>query len=141
MRTTLQQIVASEHADPQSVGEIDETSFVKKGDKTPGVQKQYCGAVGKQENCVVTVHLSYSTDDFHCLLDGELFLPESWSSDRERCRQAKIPDDMLYRPKSEIALELYRRARGNGVRFEWLTFDEWYGAKPQFLDALDREGQ
>jgi len=49
-----------------------------KGDKTPGVQRQHCGAVGKQENCMVTVHLGYAAQQFHCLLDGELFLPESW---------------------------------------------------------------
>jgi SRSO17 transposase len=141
LRINLQRTVAQEHGDRNSVGIIDETSFVKKGDKTPGVQKQYCGAVGKQENCVVTVHLSYATPDFHCLVDEELFLPESWSNDRERCRRAKIPDDMVYRPKSDIALELYERACGNGIRFEWVTFDEWYGAKPQFLSALYKAHQ
>jgi SRSO17 transposase len=141
MRDRLQQMVAQEHASPQSIGIIDETSFLKKGDKTPGVQRQHCGAVGKQENCVVTVHLGYAADQFHCLLDGELFLPESWSNDRERCQEAGIPDDMVYRPKTDIALELYARARGNGVHFEWLTFDEWYGVKPQFLRALDQRQQ
>lgn len=141
MRTKLQKLVANEHAAVRSVGIIDETSFIKKGNKTPGVQKQYCGAAGKPENCVVSVHLSYAANDFHCLLDGELFLPESWSNDRERCRAAKIPDQIVYRPKSEIALELYRRACGNGVHFEWLTFDEWYGAKPKFLSDLSNAGQ
>lgn len=138
---TLQRMVAQEHADTNSVGIIDETSFVKKGTKTPGVQKQYCGAVGKQENCVVTVHLSYATPNFHCLIGEELFLPESWSNDRARCRKAKIPDEMVYRPKSEIALEIYHRAIASGIRFTWLTFDEWYGAKPQFLDALSNAKQ
>lgn len=141
MRTQLQNIVANEHGGPNSIGIIDETSFVKKGIMTPGVQRQHCGAVGKQENCIVTVHLSYAVNDFHCLLDGELFLPESWSNDRQRCRRAGIPDDMVYRPKSEIALELWQRAQQNGVRFEWLTFDEWYGAKPAFLDALNKDNQ
>jgi SRSO17 transposase len=141
MRQCLQRIVASEQGSPHSVGIIDETSDVKKGLKTPGVQRQYCGAVGKQENCIVTVHLGYAADDFHCLVDGELFLPESWASDRERCREAGIPDTMGYRPKTEIALELYDRARANGLSFEWLTFDEWYGSKPAFLRALDQRGQ
>jgi SRSO17 transposase len=141
MRDELQGIVASEHASPRAIGIIDETSFVKKGEQTPGVQRQHCGAVGKQENCIVTVHLGYAADQFHCLLDGELFLPESWSNDRERCRRAGIPDDMVYRPKTDIALELYDRARGHGVCFEWLTFDEWYGVKPQFLRALEQRQQ
>lgn len=136
LRTQLQKTVAQDHSCRNGVGIIDETSFVKKGSKTPGVQKQYCGAVGKQENCVVTVHLSYEAEGFRCLLDGELFLPESWSNDRERCTAAGIPDSMVYRPKSEIAIELYQRSVANGVSFQWLTFDEWYGAKPQFLSAL-----
>jgi SRSO17 transposase len=141
MRDRLQQIVAREHASPRSIGLIDETSFVKKGEKTPGVQRQHCGAVGKRENCFVTVHLGYACDDFHCLLDGDLFLPESWSGDRERCREAGVPEDVVYRPKSEIALELHQRARDNGVQFEWVTFDEWYGAKPEFLRTLERREQ
>lgn len=141
MRNQLQKTVASEHAGVHSIGIIDETSFLKKGCKTPGVQRQHCGAVGKQDNCVVTVHLSYARDDFHCLLDEELFLPKSWSEDRARCREAGIPDDMVYRPKSEIALEQYDRAVLNGVSFDWLTFDEWYGAKPAFLRALRQRGQ
>ena len=76
--------------------------------------------------------------DFHCLLDGELFLPESWAADRDRCREAGIPDDMVYRPKWQIALELVDRAVANGIRFEWLTFDEGYGGKPEFLRESDR---
>jgi SRSO17 transposase len=141
LRRRLHTIVAAEHASPRSIGIIDETSDVKKGLKTPGVQRQYCGAVGKQENCIVTVHLGYAVDDFHTLLDGELFLPEGWSNDRERCREAGIPDTMIYRPKTEIALELYDRSVANGIRFEWLTFDEWYGSKPPFLRALDERRQ
>jgi len=140
-RRRLQQIVMKEHSGAHSIGLIDETSDVKKGTKTPGVQRQWCGTVGKKENCIVTVHLGYATGDFHCLLDGELFLPESWSQDRDRCRAAGIPDDMVYRAKWRIALELYDRATDNGVSFEWLTFDEGYGGKPGFLQGLDARNQ
>lgn len=139
-RRRLQEIVMRDHSGPHSIGLFDETSDVKKGTKTPGVQRQWCGTVGKKENCIVTVHLGYATGEFHCLLDGELFLPESWSQDRERCRAAGIPDDMVYRPKWRIALELYDRARGHDVSFDWLTFDEGYGGKPGFLQGLgDRD--
>jgi SRSO17 transposase len=141
MRCRVASIVAEEHADGESIGVIDETGWVKKGDQTPGVQRQYCGSVGKQENSIVTVHLGYTVGDFHCLLDGDLFLPECWSADRQRCRRAGIPDDVVYRPKTEIALELYDRAVAHGVQFEWLTFDEWYGGKPPFLRALVARGQ
>ena len=84
MRQRLATIVAEEHADSESIGIIDETGWVKKGDRTPGVQRQYCGSVGKQENSIITVHLGYAAGDFHCLLDGDLYLPESWSADRLR---------------------------------------------------------
>lgn len=141
MRNQLQNLVGTEHAGPHAIGIIDETSFLKKGQKTPGVQRQHCGAIGKQDNCMVTVHLSYARDDFHCLLDEDLFLPQSWSDDRARCREAGIPDELVYRPKTEIALEQYDRAVRNGVSFDWLTFDEWYGAKPAFLRALRQRGQ
>src|SRR3954470_317184 len=136
LRDDLQGVVRDDHSGPHSVGIFDETSDVKQGDKTPGVQRQWCGSVGKKENCIVTVHLAYARDGFHCLLDGELYLPKSWSDDRDRCRAAGIPDDMVYRPKWKIALELYDRARGNGLQFEWATFDEGYGGKPEFLREL-----
>ncbi len=141
MKTKLQRLVAREHASPRSIGIIDETGCPKKGEKTPGVQLQWCGVLRKKENCVVTVHLAYAVDEFHCLLDSELFLPESWSSDRPRCREAHIPDEMVHRPKTQIALELYDRAKNNGVVFEWLTFDELYGHSREFLTALRQRQQ
>ena len=142
LRDRLQQHLARRHAHPQSVGVIDETSFVKKGNKTACVQRQHCGAVGKKENCVVSVHLGYATPEFFSLLDGELYLPEgTWHNDRHRCRQAGIPDEVVYRSKWQIALDQYRRAVANGVRFAWLTFDEGYGGKGPFLRALERLGQ
>lgn len=142
VRDRLQRRVAARHADPNSVGVIDETSFAKKGDKTACVQRQHCGCLGKLENCVVSVHLGYAAGDFHTLLDGELFLPEeTWHADRARCRAAGIPDEVVYRSKWRIALEQVRRALGNGVRFSWLTFDEGYGGKPAFLRELAGLGQ
>jgi SRSO17 transposase len=141
LRERFQQLVRDEHSGPHSIGIIDETSYVKKGDKTPGVKRQWCGAVGKQENCIVTVHLGYAREDFHCLLDGELYLPEDWAKDPERREKAGIPEEMSYRSKWQIALELYDRAIGNGLHFDWITFDEWYGGKPEFLRSLSAREQ
>ena len=104
MRDTVAHIVARDHPHTCSIGLLDETGHPKKGDKTPGVQRQWCGNTGKQDNCVVTVHLGYAAGDFHCLLDGELFLPEDWAADRNRCHEAGIPDDVAYRPKWRIAV-------------------------------------
>ena len=138
---TLQWRIARDHTSERSIGLVDETSCPKKGNKTPGVQRQWCGATGKEDNCVTTVHLGYAVDDFHCLVDSELFLPESWSEDRPRCRAAHIPEEMVYRPKWQIGLQLYDHARRNGVSFRYLTFDEGYGGKPEFLRQLDARGQ
>jgi SRSO17 transposase len=123
------------------IGLIDETSVAKKGDKTPGVQRQYCGALGKVDNCIVTVHLAVKHGVFLAMLDSDLFLPEqSWDLDRQRCKEAHIPEDITYRSKWLIALEQVDRAIANGVRFDWLTFDEWYGGKPEFLFLLEETG-
>jgi SRSO17 transposase len=137
----LRQLTMRDHADPNAIGIIDESSFRKKGDRTPGVQRQYCGTSGKIENSVVTVHLGYVAGDFHALIDSDLFLPEeTWSNDRSRCRAAKIPDDVVYRPKWKIALELFHRAIDDGVRFRWLTADEFYGRSREFRDTISAAG-
>jgi SRSO17 transposase len=139
-RDCLQQIVARDHEDPKAIGIIDDSGHPKSGKMTPGVQWQYCGRLGKTANCVVTVQLAFSSFDtrFRTMLDSELFLPESWSNDRERCRHAGIPDDVVYRPKHHIALELLDRAAANGVHLEWITADIWYSEKPDFLAGLEQ---
>jgi SRSO17 transposase len=122
-----------------SVGVIDESGHVKKGERTPGVQRQHCGEVGKTENCIVTVHLAVARGPYKALLDADLFLPQSWDEDRPRCREAGIPDDLRHRPKWRIALEQLARARAHGVHFDWLTFDEGYGAAGGFLAGLGQQ--
>ena len=120
-----------------NVGLIDETSALKSGTKTPGVQRQYLGCVGKIDNGIVTVHLGVCKGRYKTLIDAELFLPEDWANDRDRCQAAGIPDDMGYRPKWQIALEEVDRAQANQVPLDWLTFDEGYGMAPEFVRGLD----
>jgi SRSO17 transposase len=122
-----------------TLGIVDETGIVKKGTKTPGVQRQWCGEVGKKENCIVTVHLGVAKGRFKTLIDADLFLPESWDDDRTRCREADIPDHVGYRPKWQLAARQVLRARALGVGLDWLTFDENYGSKPGFVRELDRQ--
>jgi SRSO17 transposase len=124
-----------------TIGIVDETGQPKKGHKTPGVQRQWCGRLGKVENCVVTVHLGVARGRFTALLGGDLFLPEEWSNDRPRCKEAGIPDSVVYRPKWKIALEQYDCVKKNGVKLDWMTFDEGYGNTPAFLDELDERNQ
>jgi SRSO17 transposase len=139
-RDRVQQIVARDHEDPKAIGIIDDSGHPKSGKETAGVQWQYCGRLGKTANCVVTVHLTFSSYDtrFRTMLDTELFLPESWSSDRARCQKAGIPDHVVYRPKHHIALELLDRAAANGVHLEWIAADIWYSEKPDFLAGLEQ---
>lgn len=144
VRDRVQQVIAREHHDPDSVELLDETYHAKKGDKTPGVQRQWCGTKGTTDNCTVTVHLAYvagGAKGLRTLLDSELFLPQkTWSKDRERCRAAGIPDEVVHRTKWAIALEMIDRARSNGVRPGWLTFDAGYGMVTEFLLALNDRG-
>ncbi len=141
MRDRVQEIVAREHAHPEAIGVIDETSLPKKGDKTPGVQRQHCGATGKTDNCVVTVHLGYVAGDFHALLDGDLYLPEhTWDADRRRCERAGIPDTVVYRPKWQIGLELVQGAVKRGVLMKWLSADELYGRTFAFRQGVAEQG-
>jgi SRSO17 transposase len=145
-RDTLQHHLAGVLADLPTdslgtVGVIDETSAVKQGDQTPGVQRQYLGCVGKIGNGIVTVHVGVARARFQALLDADLYLPKSWDQDRQRCRAAGIPDGVRYRAKWRIALDQLLRLHANGVRFDWLTFDEGYGSKVPFLTVLSLVGQ
>jgi len=140
----LQHLVMDEHGCESGIGVIDATGHPKQGDKTPGVQRQYCGESGKIENCVVGQHLLYTDNDpmkpFTCMLASDLYLPKAWAADRERCRSAKIPDEVVHRPKWRIAVDQVKEAIGNGVRLAWVTFDEDYGKVPAFWFELDRLG-
>ncbi len=140
VRDRVQELVVAGHADPNAIAVIDETSFPKKGDKTAGVQRQYCGATGKVDNCVVSVHLAYVARGFHALLDADLYVSEGWLADPERCRAAGIPDEVGYRPKWRIALDLLRHALGNGVPLRYLTADEAYGRCGRFRSEADELG-
>jgi SRSO17 transposase len=137
----LREIIKRDHGDPNGIGVLDEGSFKKKGDKTPGVQRQYCGCTGKTENCVVTVHLAYAAGDFHAPLDQDLYLPEeTWSDDRGRCRAARIPESVVYRPKWQIGLELLDRSLLEGIPIRWFSADEAYGRVRKFREALAARG-
>jgi SRSO17 transposase len=124
-----------------TVGVFDETSAVKQGDKTPGVQRQYLGCVGKIDNGIVTVHVGVARGRFQALLDADLYLPKSWHEDRPRCREAGIPDAVHYQPKWRLAFEQLLRLEANGIKFDWLTFDEGYGSKVPLLRLLSLLGQ
>jgi SRSO17 transposase len=116
---------------------VDESGFPKWGVKSVGVARQYCGATGKIDNCQMGVFLAYASAAGHTLLDERLYLPkEEWADDRQRRQEAGIPQEVVFRTKPELALELIRCV-GAKVRHGWVTFDEGYGKDPGFLSGLE----
>lgn len=127
---------------PGSALYLDETSFVKKGDKSVGVQRQYCGRLGKLENCQVGVFASLGCAQRAALVDFRLFLPESWAGDPARCDKARIPgEERRHRTKCELALEMVKAARERALGHQWIGGDEVHGNNREFTDALDELGE
>jgi len=120
---------------------IDETGIPKKGEMSVGTARQWCGRLGKVDNCQVGVFASLACGSSATLIDGRLYLPKEWTDDRERCRRAGVPDDVLFKTKSQIALDIVRHANSLGLRYAWVGVDGGYGKEPQFLLALDDEGE
>jgi SRSO17 transposase len=125
-----------------TVGVVDESAFVKSGSESCGVARQWCGRLGKKENCQVGVFLVGVTPAGTALLDHGLYLPKAWAADRARRRKTRVPQEVKFQTKPEMATEHIRRTRAAGhVTFDWITADEQYGRDGQFLDALERDGQ
>jgi hypothetical protein len=114
-------------ADQAAVGVIDETGFLKKGQHSAGVARQYSGTAGKIENCQIGVFLTYASSLGHTLLDRELYLPKEWTDDRARCRRAGIPDKRAFATKPELARQMLERAFEAGVTLAYVTGDSIYG--------------
>ena len=140
----LRELLDHQHGKP-AIGVLDASAHVKQGRETPGVQRQWCGETGKRDNCVIGQHLLYTDNDpknpFSCVVASDLYLPQSWDQDRARCRRAGIPEELLYRPKWRIGIEQIETVMAQGLRFDYVTFDEEYGKVPEFFFALDRLGQ
>lgn len=136
----LQRYIGQRLNAPEGVLVVDETGFPKQGKKSVGVARQYCGTLGKVANCQVGVFLAYVAERGHALVDAALYLPRAWTDDRERCRQAGVPDTVGFQTKAELALAALRRVRQGGhLTGQWVTADEHYGEAPSFRDALDTE--
>lgn len=121
---------------------VDETSFPKKGNASVAVNRQWCGRLGKVDNCQVGVFANLCNGNNHTLVDCRLYIPEDWIDDPERCRKAGIPDkNIVFKTKAQLALEIVRSARAKGLRFNWSGYDGGYGKEPWFLRALEDDGE
>jgi hypothetical protein len=139
VRDDVRDYVVARIGDPAGVLIADETGFVKKGTRSAGVQRQYSGTAGRTENCQIGTFLCYATDMGRALIDRELYVPQSWTSDRVRCRAAAIPDEVAFATKPQQARTMLQRALAAGVPFRWFTADEAYGQNPGLRDWLEEQ--
>ena len=131
---------AMEHfADERAVLIADPTGFAKKGRKSAGVQRQYSGTLGRIDNCQIGTFLAYATPGGHrLLLDRELYLPQhSWAEDRERCREAGVPDAVPFRTRPQQVQLMVERALAAQVPFAWFAADEEFGQNPALRTFLE----
>ena len=123
---------------PDSCLLLDETSFIKQGEQSVGVARQWCGRLGKIDSCQVAVFAVQSDGQHHAPIDMRLYLPKNWIEDPARCDRAGVPATARQlKSKCEHALDMVRAARARGTRFEWVGGDAGYGKDPAFLRALD----
>lgn len=127
VRDDLQKYVAERLGDPGAVLVVDDTGFLKKGTRSAGVQRQYSGTAGRTENCQIGTFLAYASAKGRALIDRDLYLPQAWTDDRDRCRAAGIGDEVEFATKPQQARAMIARAVAAGVPFRWVTGDEAYG--------------
>jgi SRSO17 transposase len=127
VREELRHYIVPHLADPAAVLVLDETGFLKKGRHSAGVARQYSGTAGKVDNCQMGVFLGYASPLGHVLLDRELYLPQEWTDDPERCRQAGVPAARRFATKPQLAQQMLARAFTAGVPATWVTGDSVYG--------------
>ena len=141
LRDELRRYVSETLGDAEAILVIDETGFVKKGTKSVGVQRQYSGTARRIENCQIGVFLTYASPKGHTLLDRELYLPKSWTQDRERCRAADVPEDVGFATKPELATRMLSRALDAGFPAAWVTGDTVYGSHHPLRAGLEARRQ
>jgi SRSO17 transposase len=140
IRDDLQEYVAGKLGEGDGVLIIDDTGFIKKGTTSAGVQRQYSGTAGRTENCQIGVFAAYASARGRALVDRELYLPKSWTEDRERCRTTKVPDEREFATKGELARHMVLRALVSPLPITWVTADGAYGQDNRFRRLLEQSG-
>ncbi len=133
-------MISEDMGDKEGVLIFDEAGFPKKGNESVGVVKQYCGALGKIDNCQVGVFSAYASSQGYTLLDKRLFLPEKWFSEEyeERRQRCKIPEGLEFKTKPELAVEMFREIKEEGkISFKYVVSDTIYGNSPEFIEAIE----
>lgn len=128
VRDELRRYAVEALGSEEAVLVVDETSFIKKGKHSVGVKRQYCGTVGRVENCQVGVFLAYATERGTAFIDRELFLPEEWAADPVRRETAGVPDEIAFLSKPQLALQMLERTLAAGVKAAWVARDCLYSS-------------
>ncbi|MBN1955263.1 MAG: IS701 family transposase [Anaerolineae bacterium] len=123
------------------IGIVDETGFLKKGTKSAGVKRQYCGTAGKIENCQVGVFLTYCTGRSYTFLDRRLYLPQEWCQDPARRQAAHVPEEVSFQTKAQLAAQMLAHAWTRNVPMEWVTGNEIYGDDAHLRDLIAAAGK
>ena len=134
----LQEYLGPRLGHPEAVWVLDGSDFPKQGRKSVGVARQYCGSLGKVANCQAGMFLAYVSLQGRALVDKGLYLPESWTSDTDRCAAAGVPEESrTYRSKTKLALEMLERALERGhLEAGWVAGDDAFGMSPSFREGL-----
>jgi len=141
LRDDVRDVVVEAIGDEQTgVLIVDETGFLKKGNSSAGVARQYSGTARRIENSQVGVFLAYVSDRGRALIDRELYLPKAWTDDRQRCRDAGIDDDIGFATKPGLAQLMIERALDARIPFGWVTADEAYGQVGRLRMWLESRG-
>jgi SRSO17 transposase len=140
VRDDLRGYVVEHLGDPGAVLVVDETGFLKKGTTSVGVQRQYSGTAGKVDNCQLGVFLAYASAKGRAFIDRELYLPKAWTEDQARCRAARVPEQVGFRTKPQLARVMLQRALDAGMPASWVTADEVYGQDPALRGWLEVRG-
>ena len=136
----MQRHVAEELAEPEGIIVLDPSSFPKKGEDSCGVARQWCGRLGKKENCQLGVFLAYVSSKGHAPLDRRLYLPQEWIDDADRRQQCHVPQDVTYQKTWEIGLAQVRRV-GPVIPHRWVVGDDEFGRASEFRAALRDNGE
>ena len=137
VRAVVEPVLGLEHG---SYWIIDDTGIPKQGTHSVGVTRQYCGQLGKTENCQVAVSLSLASDIGSLPIQWRLYLPKEWAEDRSRCAAAGVPDDVTFSTKLDLALAQVKQAKEDGVPLGIVLADPAYGDSAAFRDALAEMG-
>jgi SRSO17 transposase len=141
MRDILREYVGDSIGEEDGVLVVDDTGFLKKGNKSCGVKRQYTGTAGKIENCQIGVFLTYASTKGHSLIDRRLYIPEDWFKEKARLEEAGVPESVIFQTKLQMGLKMIQEVTAAGMPYTWVTGDCAYGDYREMRHWLEENGK